>query len=142
MKRLVLSAFIVLFCGLVTTAQSTPEATIRKFYGWYVKEISKNKFPLSEQPAKMKQFITIRCYNENRKAYDNNEFDADYFIAAQDFDEYWATNVKVSNVKITGIKATANVGLFGKNNFNHKLKLKLIKQNGIWKIDVIDPIFD
>ena len=61
-------------------AQAGPEATIKGFYLWYVKEISKDKFPLAEQPAKMKQFITSRCYNENKKAYDNNEFGADYFI--------------------------------------------------------------
>lgn len=125
-------------CGLAIAAQSTPETTIKNFYSWYVREISKNKFPLAEQPTKMKQFITARCYNENKKAYDNNEFDADYFISAQDFDERWATNVKMSNVKINGNKATANVVLDGKSSFDSKLKLKLIKEKSIWKIDVIE----
>ena len=86
----------------------------------------------------MKQFITVRCYNENKKAYDNNEFDADYFISAQDFDEKWATNMKISNVKIKGNKATANVVLDGKGSFDSKLKLKLIKEKSVWKIDVIE----
>lgn len=125
-------------CGLAIAAQSTPETTIKNFYSWYVREISKNKFPLAEQPTKMKQFITARCYNENKKAYDKNEFDADYFISAQDFDERWATNVKISNVKINGNKATANVVLDGKSSFDSKLKLKLIKEKSIWKIDVIE----
>lgn len=123
---------------MAQTANSTPEATIKNFYGWYVREIAKNKFPLTEQPAKMKQFITLRCYNENKRAYDKNEFDADYFISAQDFDESWATNVKISNVKIVGNKATANVILDGKDGFDSKLKLKLVKEKAVWKIDVIE----
>lgn len=135
---MVLSCLVVMVCGLAIAAQSTPETTIKNFYSWYVREISKNKFPLAEQPTKMKQFITARCYNENKKAYDNNEFDADYFISAQDFDERWATNVKISNVKINGNKATANVVLDGKSSFDSKLKLKLIKEKSIWKIDVIE----
>jgi hypothetical protein len=142
LKRLALSFSFVIFCGLAASAQSTPQTTIKNFYLWYVGQIAKNKFPLAEQPTKMKQFITVRCYNENKRAYDRNEFDADYFIAAQDFDEQWATNLKISNLKITGSKATANVAFFGKNNFNHKLKLKLLKEKSGWKIDVIDPIFD
>ena len=119
------------------TANSTPEVTIKNFYAWYVREISKNKFPLSQQPTKLKQFITVRCYKENKRAYDKNEFDADYFIAAQDYDEKWATNVKVTNVKIVGNRASASVILDGKGNFDSKLKLKLVKEKDVWKIDVI-----
>jgi Protein of unknown function (DUF3828) len=135
---LILIATVCRFSVVAQTTNSTPEATIKNFYAWYVREIVKNKFPLTEQPAKMKQLITIRCYNENKRAYDKNEFDADYFIAAQDYDEKWATNVKVSNVKIVGNKATANVILDGKGDFDSKLKLKLIKEKGTWKIDVIE----
>ena len=141
MNKLVLSVLIGLFFGLTISAQTvnnTPESTIKGFYSWYIKELVKNKFPLTGQPTKLKQFITVRCYNENKKAYDNNLFDADYFISAQDFDEKWATNVRISKVQITGNRATANVVLDGKGYFDSKLKLKLIKEKNIWKIDVID----
>ena len=141
LNKFILLILIATGCGLsvvAQTANSTPEATIKNFYAWYVREIVKNKFPLSEQPAKMKQFITVRCYNENKRAYDKNEFDADYFIAAQDYDEKWATNVKVTNVKIVGNKASASVILDGKGDFDSKLKLKLIKEKDTWKIDVIE----
>ena len=141
LNKLVLLILVTAICGFAVTAQtanSTPETTIKSFYAWYVREISKNKFPLTEQPTKLKKFITVRCYNENKRVYDKNEFDADYFIAAQDFDEKWATNVKVSNVKITGNKAVATVILDGKGTFDSKLKLKLIKEREIWKIDVIE----
>ena len=139
-NKLVLLLLVITIGGFTVAAQtatSTPEVTIKNFYLWYVREIAKNKFPLSQQPTKLKQFITVRCYNENKRAYDKNEFDADYFIAAQDYDEKWATNVKISNVKITSNKATANVVLDGKGNFDSKLKLKLVKEKDVWKIDVI-----
>lgn len=138
MNKLALSFLVIMFCGLAILAQNTPETTIKGFYSWHVKEVSKDKFPLAEQPTKMKQFITTRCYNENKKAYDNNKFDADYFIQAQDFDNQWATNVKISNVRINRNRATANVILDGKGSFDSKLKLKLIKEKNVWKIDVIE----
>lgn len=128
-------------CGMTISAQNsnlTPEMTIENFYAWYVREMAKNKFPLIEQPTKMKRFITTRCYNENKRAYDRNEFDADYFVAAQDFDERWATNVKVSNVRTAGNKASANIILDGKGSFDSKLKIKLVKEKTVWKIDIIE----
>ena len=140
-NKLVLLLLVIAIGGFsiaAQTANSTPEVTIKNFYAWYVREISKNKFPLSQQPTKLKQFITVRCYNENKRAYDKNEFDADYFIAAQDYDEKWATNVKVTNVKIVGNRASASVILDGKGNFDSKLKLKLVKEKDVWKIDVIE----
>ena len=139
-NKLVLLLLVIAIGGFsiaAQTANSTPEVTIKNFYAWYVQEISKNKFPLSQQPTKLKQFITVRCYNENKRAYDKNEFDADYFIAAQDYDEKWATNVKVTNVKVVGNRASASVILDGKGNFDSKLKLKLLKEKDVWKIDVI-----
>jgi Protein of unknown function (DUF3828) len=140
-KKLIFISLLTAFAFLNINAQtggSSPEATIKGFYKWYVTEISKNKFPLTEQPAKMKQFITVGCYKLYRNIYDKREFEADYFIAAQDWDEKWATNVKVSNLKINGNKAAASVMLDGKDDFDSKLKLKLIRQKGIWKIDVFE----
>jgi Protein of unknown function (DUF3828) len=140
-KKLIFISLLTAFAFLNVNAQtggSSPETTIKGFYKWYIGEISKNKFPLTEQPAKMKQFITVGCYKLYRNIYDKKEFEADYFIAAQDWDEKWATNVKISNLKINANKATANVILDGKGDFDSKLKLKLIRQQGIWKIDVFD----
>ncbi len=141
MKKVMFLAVALMFAFSTIDAQTTnssPEITIKSFYKWYVAQISKNKFPLIDSPKKLKQFVTVRCFNENKNVYDKNEFDADYFIAAQDFDEKWGTNVKVSNVVIKSMKATADVTLDGKGKMDSKLKLKLIQQNGTWKIDVID----
>jgi hypothetical protein len=141
MRKVASSFLVVVFFAFAAAAQSagkTPESTIRGFYSWYIGEIAKNKFPLAQQPTRLKQFITTRCYNENKRAYDRNEFGADYFIAAQDFDEKWAANVKISNLKVNGSLATANVVLDGTGSFDSRLKLKLIKEKGLWKIDVIE----
>ena len=54
MNKLALSLFAIILCGVVISAQTankTPETTIKNFYSWYVREISKNKFPLAEQPT-------------------------------------------------------------------------------------------
>lgn len=142
MKNLILSALIICCSVLAVSAQtanSTPEAVLKNFYSWYIQSIAKNNEPLTKQPTKLKQFITLRLYNEIKKIYDRGELDADYFISAQDYDESWAKNVKVSNVKTAKTKATANVLLDGKEDFDQKLKITLSLEKGmIWKIDKIE----
>ena len=142
MRTLVLSIILVLTCCFAASAQSasaTPEATIKSFYSWYIQSITKNNEPLTKQPTKLKQFITLRLYNEIKRIYDKGELDADYFISAQDYDEKWGKNIKVSNLKTAKTKATANVLLDGEGDFDSKLKITLVLEKGsIWKIDKIE----
>ncbi len=143
MRKLVLLLFFVFALSFGVSAQTgraTPETTLKSFYSWYVSSIVQNNEPLTKQPTKLKTFITLRLYNEIKKIYDKGEYDADYFIDAQDYDDNWAKNIKVSNVTINNSKASANVLLTGKNNFDRKLKVTLIKQKSIWKIDTIKGV--
>ncbi|MBC7795238.1 MAG: DUF3828 domain-containing protein [Pyrinomonadaceae bacterium] len=140
MQNLMLSAFLLFAFSFVVSAQSSPETTIKNFYSYYVGAIEANKFPLKDDSVKLKRFITLRLYNEQRKKYDANEFDADYFLQAQDFDKNWAKNVTVSDVKKSPNKTTANVLLKGKDDFDQKLKLSLVNEKGKWKIDKIQWI--
>jgi hypothetical protein len=61
----------------------------------------------------------------------------DYFVDAQDFDDLWAKNITVSDVKISGTKATAEVLLAGKPDMRRRLQVSLANDGGAWKVDKV-----
>ncbi|MGI8639032.1 MAG: DUF3828 domain-containing protein [Pyrinomonadaceae bacterium] len=135
---LILLALFV-FAG-ATSAQSadTPEQSARNFYKWYLREMNNQGNP-TDQKQKMLKSVSKRL---GKWIYSPvyQEYGADYFIDAQDFDENW--DVMTSKAVIKGSTATLKVFLAPpkgkKSNFNQTLALKLIKENGAWKIDSVN----
>ena len=135
---LILLALFV-FAG-ATSAQSadTPEQSAKDFYKWYLRELNNQGNPIDRKQTMLK-FVSKRLgkwiYSP---AYE--EYGADYLIDAQDWDENW--DVTTSKAVITKNTATLKVFLAApkgkKSNFKQTLALKLIKENGAWKIDSVN----
>ena len=121
------------------TAQ-TPEATVQRFYAWYLHALNQNQDPLGKQQAELSKFVTQRLMRSlNRALKRPDGIDADFFIDAQDFDEAWEKNISTSPATIQGAQATVNVTLTGAPSFGDKrLKVGLRKEGGVWKIDSIN----
>jgi hypothetical protein len=84
----------------------------------------------------MKRFATGRLLREIGKMKQGPDgLDGDYFLDAQDFDDLWAKNISVSDLKITGGNATAEVLLAGKGEMRRRLKVYLVSDRASWKID-------
>ncbi len=115
-----------------------PEAVIREFYKWYVQTVSANRSPMMDEPAKLKRYATAGMLRRIDKLAKDQELGADPFLQAQDSDEAWAKNIKVSDPKIAGNVATAKVELKGRE-MTHKLAVTLRQESGAWKIDKVDP---
>jgi len=117
---------------------SDPANTIRSFYHWYVTVLIANQDPMKNR-VEMKRFVTDRLRNEIEKMVKGPDgLDGDYFVDAQDFDNKWATSISVSNVKIRGTKATADVLLAGGDKtMNKRLSLDLVNDGGAWKVDKV-----
>ena len=117
---------------------SDPANTIRSFYHWYVTVLIANQDPMKNR-AEMKRFVTDRLRNEIDKMVKGPDgLDGDYFVDAQDFDNKWAKSISVSNVRIRGTMATANVLLAGSDKMmNKRLSLDLVNDGGGWKIDKV-----
>ena len=114
---------------------SNPADTIRGFYRWYVTALIANQEPLKNR-KEMKRFATGRLLGEIGKMKRGPDgLDADYFLDAQDFDDLWAKNISVSDLKIPGGKATAEVLLAGKGEMRRRLKVYLVSDGATWKID-------
>ena len=140
---LILSA-ILLLSGSSFAQTQTPETTAKNFYKWYLNNLNKEIYPRVQEKPKMLKAVSVRLgkwlYS---KAYE--EYGADYFLDAQDFDKNWENGIKSSKAVIKGNTATLKItlvsppdaeGSFG----NHVLAVKLIKEAGAWKIDRVSGV--
>lgn len=130
------------FCGNAFAQNKTPEEAAKDFYKWYLTELNNERYPINRQKSEVLKKVSKRLgkwlYSP---AYE--EFGADYFLDAQDWDENWALGVTASKAVIKGNNATVKVTLAapkGRNtNFaRHVLTVKLIKEGEVWKIDRVN----
>lgn len=127
------------FCSGMRAAEPSvppnPSDSLRSFYRWYVTELVAKRNPL-ENRKELKRFATERLLKEiDRLKKGPNGLDGDYFVDAQDFDALWAKNITVSDVKISGTKATADVLLAGKGDMRRRLQVSLVRDGSVWKVD-------
>jgi hypothetical protein len=143
MKLLVaVFAFVVVLGFSSATKAAEPSAenpsdSMRNFYRWYVTELIANHSPM-ENGTELKRFATERLLKEiDRMKKGPDGLDGDYFVDAQDFDPLWAKNISISDVKISGTKASAEVLLAGKGDMRRRLQVSLVKDGGVWKVDKV-----
>ena len=121
--------------GAAEPSTANPSDAIRGFYRWYVTALIANKQPM-ENRKEMKRFVTERLLSEIDKMKKGPDgLDGDYFLDAQDFDNLWAKNIAVSDLKVSGKNASAEVLLAGKGEMRRKLKVNLVSDGTAWKID-------
>jgi hypothetical protein len=132
--------FIVSVGASAAKAQETPEQTVKTFYEWYVKELNREGGNPIDNKQMLAKYVSSRVIKQINAWRAAEEYDADYFINAQDFDESW--RVSTTKAVITGNKATLKVLLKSskpKNQgFSQNLAIKLIKANNAWKIDNVE----
>jgi hypothetical protein len=135
------SAGVLTIFPAAASAQATPEATLTAFYKWYLHELASERYPERTSP-------TVNAVSSVRlkrwfKTKAGREWDADYFIDAQDWDPKWETHIKTTPVAIKGNNADLRV-ILGPNvrvvnsMSPHTLRIKMVKENGGWKIDHIN----
>jgi hypothetical protein len=115
-------------------SEDSPAAdVIRQFYSWYIK----TGYPEpNTHRAQFRKFVTQACLRKAARADDYV-----YFTQAQDGDPSWATHIAVTITSSNGQKAVASVTL-GKPSYTNKLKVQLVKEGGVWKIDNVDSAGD
>ena len=135
---LILLALFV-FAG-ATSAQSadTPEQSARNFYKWYLRELNNQGNPI-DQKQKMLKSVSKRL---GKWIYSPvyQEYGADYFIDAQDFDNKGDVTTSKAVIKENNavLKATLAVPKAKKSEWKQILTIKLVKESGLWKIDSVN----
>ena len=106
-----------------------PEKVVKDFYTFYV--VDKPEIT-SKNRAKFAQYVTKRFIKEAQAAED-----ADPFLDVQDWDESYNHNFKATVISSSDQKATVAL-LFNGKPGPWKLKIKLVKEDGSWKIDGVE----
>jgi hypothetical protein len=132
---------VIVFIALPAAAQSTPTAAVQSFYKWYLGELNAERYPRPSSP-KVQAAVSTRLKGWFRSK-EGREWDADYFINAQDFEKDWQSSIVVSKVNIRGSNADMRLTLGPKssdpNSMGQRvLKIKMVKEAGGWKIDHVD----
>ena len=124
-----------------TKAAETPEQTAKNFYQFYLKEM--NRAFSDEQVKVNKKKVALHLSARLGKWYQSKAYEdygADYFFDAQDFDENW--QVSTSKAVIKANTATLKVILAlpnaKKTDWTNTLTIKMVNDNGAWKIDSVN----
>lgn len=153
-RKLKVKGLIVLFALFLTslnanmafasnTSAATPEQAAVEFYRWYLDALNRNRDPRTRQKQKLLSFLSKR-FGKWVYSIPDDEYDADVFISAQDFDEDWVNAISTSKASVKGNTARFDVilgvyknGKRTKGIGKHVLHLKMVKEGGAWKIDDI-----
>lgn len=140
-----------IFCGLFAVLVSsaafgqaalTPERAAKDFYTWYLTELNAERYPIRQAKRQMLGKVSTRL---GRWLYSKSyeEYGADYFLDAQDWDENWVKNISASKAVVKGNTSTVNVK-FGvpKGTYSgfgpRTLPVGLVKEGGTWRIDKVN----
>ena len=142
--KLLLPAFLLFFALHISALGQVKSADVvaKDFYKWYLTELNAERDPISQNKTRMRSFISARL---SRWVYSSSysEYGADYFIDAQDWEHSWVNGISATRPVIKGSTATVRIQFkpakgvqsgFGRRT----LPIKMVKEGGVWKIDMIN----
>jgi hypothetical protein len=132
--------FTVVLVAMIATSASAvgpeknPARAIRNFYSWYVAEVVSGNRPLQKERELMRKFVTERLLSRIEKP---SGLRGDYFLNAQEIDPDWGKNIAVGNTYIGKTMSRLGVVLTGRKLGNRQFDVKVVFEDGTWKIDEI-----
>ncbi|MFM0738808.1 DUF3828 domain-containing protein [Paraburkholderia xenovorans] len=131
----------LLFQHQAFAASSTPEASTKAFYSWYIKLQSNETYPLLDKDIYL--YVTRSTVDKLRSAYRHNKLpgDSDYFMKVQDYDEQdWSRSIATREPILLGDIAVVPVTFGSKDKVSVLVFLR--KQGDRWKITKVDDTLD
>lgn len=112
---------------------SSPGAVVKNFYEWYIRAIDAGTDPFAKGRKTLLKYVTLRFVKQIERA-EASGADFDVFLYTQEFDSAWADNATVMSVRVKAATATAIVSFDATTNYP-RVKVTMVKNAGIWKID-------
>ena len=133
---------LCLFGNAFGQAEQSPEQTAKEFYKWYLTQLNSERYPIQQQKTQILKRVSRRL-GKWLYSPEYEEYGADYFLSAQDWDKNWVKGITTSKALIKGNNATLRLTLAApkgaETNFGrHTLAIKLIKEGNTWKIDRVN----
>lgn len=106
------------------------------FNKWYIKQISQGKYPITEG-QELDKYVSANTLKKLRQTNTNDEedYDSDFFLRTQDYDDDWPENVSVIQSDHDPVCTNIYVA-FGKDK-KHVVVDCMIKESGTWKIQSV-----
>ena len=119
--------------------QNDPVQQAVNFNKWYVNQISKDAFPITDS-REIDKFVTASTMKKLRHAQDPNYadddfYDADIFLKAQDIGDDWPSNVAAIAGDTDPVCVNVYIA-FGKK-LEHIVIDCMVKENGAWKVQSV-----
>ncbi|MGX5107408.1 DUF3828 domain-containing protein [Enterobacter cloacae] len=113
--------------------------TALRFNKWYIAQYAADKFPITDG-TEIDKYVTSDTLKKLRHAQDprfaDDEFyDADFFLKAQDIGEDWAEHVTVVSSEYDPVCTNIYVS-FGKNELYTVIDC-MVKEKGVWKVQSV-----
>jgi hypothetical protein len=140
-----LIALMLTMIGFSVTASAlaqdtaAPESAVRGFYETYLHSLNLKEDPLVKRRTELRKFVTNRllaAIDRAKKSRDGLNYD--FFLDAQDWDETWEQSIATSIAILEGERAVVNLTLMGDSMGEHKLRVGLKREAGVWKIDSVN----
>lgn len=132
---LVIAAVVLLSVPAHAQQTSTPETVVRGFYSWYLHQLTiENSNPLKQKAMALK-FMTPQLYANAPRLI--RRMDADIFICAQDWDNGWEKNFRVSTPETKNTSATTSVTLPSGETDKITINVTLLKTAAGWRINKV-----
>lgn len=152
MKQILLLTFVVLLFCLSVSAQisaNEPKQVVEDFYSkiWLNPNIG-DEYDIYDKSEKIKAYISSNLHKKLQKLY--KTADGDYFLNwSADYTPGSVKIVKIYDAEEKGSKATVLTSFNIPNTtpkpgegeyFTQAMKITLVKEKGIWKIDEAEEI--
>ena len=136
---------LLLMCSCAAmSAQNDPVKQALEFNNWYVNQISKDVFPITDG-NEIDKYVTASTMKKLRHTQDpdygeNGEdfYDADIFLKAQDIGDDWPGNIKAIAGDTDPVCVNVYVA-FGKKQ-DHIVIDCMVKENGTWKVQSVASV--
>jgi Protein of unknown function (DUF3828) len=141
MKHLCVAALVAITAITPSRAiwpQKNPAEAVRNFYAWYVHEVVNGSRPLEKEREQIRRFVTDRLLTRMDKMPKGpGGLDGDFFLNAQEVDPEWGTNIAIANAYVGTTMSKLGVILTGRKLGDRQFEVKVLFQEGAWKIDEV-----
>ncbi|EHA5652591.1 DUF3828 domain-containing protein [Salmonella enterica] len=138
MKKLLL---LLLIATSAIADSSDPVSQAVAFNKWYVAQIDKNNFPITDGRV-IDKYVTATTMQKLRRTqapdYDGVFYSADFFLKAQDISEDWPGHVTAIAGDTDPICVNVYVA-FGEKQ-SHIVSDCMVKEDGSWKVQSVTSL--
>lgn len=140
MKNILLLLFIFSFSAMA--GHSDPIERAVKFNSWYVNQINKDVFPITDG-NEIDKYVTASTMKKLRHAQDpryadEDFYEADIFLKAQYVGDDWPQNVTAIAGDTDPVCVNVYIA-FGKKQ-DHVVIDCMVKENNLWKVQSVSAV--